>query len=61
MSSAEIARGLHIDGMNHHWTHLAAQVVKLPMGAGCVLTFLDKLPGGMSQRSIWMEPDNDKR
>ncbi len=61
MSSADIARGLHVDGMGHHWTHLAASVIALPMRQGVVLTFLDKLPGGLNQRSVWLEPMNDKR
>lgn len=60
MSSAEIARGLHVDGMGHHWTHLAASVIALPMGQGVVLTFLDRSRHGLSQRSVWLEPDNDK-
>lgn len=59
ISSAETARGLCVPGMTHHWAHLAASVIALPMGAGCVLTFLDRTPDGMMQRSVWCQPDND--
>ncbi len=59
-SSATIARTLRIDGMEHHWTHLAANVIALPLGAGVVMTFLDRTTHGLSQRSIWMEPANSQ-
>lgn len=59
-SSATIARSLHIDGMHHHWTHLAANVIGLPLGAGIVMTFLDKNSHGLAQKTIWMESANDK-
>ncbi len=59
-SSAAIARNLHIDGMHHHWSHLAASVIALPIGQGVVMTFLDRSGHGLSQRSMWLEPVNDK-
>ncbi len=59
-SSAAIARSLHIDGMHHHWSHLAASVIALPMKQGVVMTFLDRSGHGVSQRSVWLEPANSQ-